>query len=245
MHCLALGQNRQPVGDGMRQRQATALKANTREQNIALDQALNCRRCTALFEIARGSDAALHECVIAGTSRNQGQVPRRATVLVGTVRRGARTRLEVRCQCVAHASDRHTQWGCRDHVGIDHDQVWILLEHQVAVERPILVIQHRNRAARTVHRSRRGAYAQRQLGIKRNGLGDIEHLAAANTHHHVAILSLGFLSHFDNGLFRTRTVINLKERLTQIVVQKSIDDLPAQPILGALVKQDIGSAAQP
>ena len=70
-----------------------------------------------------------------------------------------------------------------------------------------------NLAARTVHRSRRGAYAQRLLGIKRNGLGDIEHLAAANTHYHVAILGLGFLSHFDNGLFRTRTVINLKERL--------------------------------
>ena len=197
----------------MRQRQATALKANTREQDIALDQALNCRRCTALFEIALGSDAALHECVIAGTSRNQGQVPRRATVLVGAVRRSARTRLKIRCQRIAHTSDRHTQWGRRDHVGIDHDQVWILLEHQVAVERPILVIQHRNRAARTIHRSRRGAYAQRQLGIKRNGLGDIEHLAAANTHHHVAILGPGFLSHFYNGLFRTRTVINLKERL--------------------------------
>ena len=197
----------------MRQRQATALKADAREQNIALDQALNRRRCTPLFEIALGSDAALHKYVIAGTSRNQGQVPRRATVLVGAVRRGARTRLEVRCQRIAHTSDRHTQWGRRDHVGIDHDQVWILLEHQVAVERPILVIQHRNRAARTVHRSRRGAYAQRQLGIKRYCLGDIEHLAAANAYHHVAILSLGFLSHFDNGLFRTRTVINLKERL--------------------------------
>ena len=159
MHGLALGQNRQTVGDGMRQRQATALKANTREQNIALDQALNRWRCTALFEIALGSDAALHECVIAGTSRNQGQVSRRATVLVGAVRRGARTRLEIRCQRIAHTSDRHTQRGRRDHVGIDHDQVWILLEHQVAVERPILVIQHRNRAARTVHRSRRGAYA--------------------------------------------------------------------------------------
>ena len=138
---------------------------------------------------------------------------RRATVLVGAVRRGARTRLKVRCQRVAHTGDRHAQWGCRDHVGIDHDQVWILLEHQVAVERPILVIQHRNRAARTVHRSRRGAYAQRQLGIKRNGLGDIQHLAAANTHHHVAILGLGFLSHFYNGFFRTRTVIDLKEWL--------------------------------
>ena len=213
MHGPALGQNRQPVGDGMRQRQTTALKADAREQNIALDQALNRRRYTALFKIALGSDAALHECVVAGTSRNQGQVPRRATVLVGAVRRGARTRLEIRCQCVAHTSNRHTQRGRRDHVGIDHDQIWILLEHQVVVERPILVIQHRNRAARTVHRSRRGAYAQRQLGIKRNGLGNIEHLAAANTHHHVAILSLGFLSHFYNGLFRTRTVIDLKERL--------------------------------
>ena len=133
---------------------------------------------------------------------------RRATVLVGAVRRGARTRLKIRCQRIAHTSDRHTQWGRRDHVGIDHDQVWILLEHQVVVERPILVIQHRNRAARTVHRSRRGAYAQRHLGI------NIEYLAAANTHHHVAILGPGFLSHFDNGVFRTRTVINLKERLT-------------------------------
>ena len=107
------------------------------------------------------------------------------------------------------------------------------------------MIQHRNRAARTVHRSRRGAHTQRQLSIKRNGLGDIEHLAAANTHHHVAILSLGFLSHFYNGLFRTRTVIDLKERLAEIFVQKSIDDLLAQPILGTLVKQDISSAAQP
>ena len=101
----------------------------------------------------------------------------------------------------------------RDHVGIDHDQVRILLEHQIAIERPILVIQHRNRAARAVHRSRRGAYTQRQLSIKRNGLCDIEHLAAANAHHHVAILGLGFLGHFDNGIFRTRTVVNLKERL--------------------------------
>ena len=159
MHGLALGQNRQAVGDGMRQRQATALKADTREQNIALDQTLNRRRYTALFEIAFGSDTALHERVVAGTSRNQGQVPRRTTVLVSAVRCDARTRLEVRCQCIAHTSDRHTQWGRRDHVGINHDQVWILLEHQVAVERPILVIQHRNRAARTVHRSRRGAYA--------------------------------------------------------------------------------------
>ena len=213
MHGLALGQDRQTVGDGMRQRQATALKADAREQNIALDQALNRRRCTALFEVALGSDAALYERVIAGASRSQSQVPRRAAVLVGAPRRGARTRLEVRCQRVAHTSDRHTQRGRRDHVGIDHDQVWILLEHQIAVERPILVIQHRNRAARTIHRGCRGAYAQRQLGIKRNGLGDIEHLAAANTHHHVAILSLGFLIHFYNGLFRTRTVINLKERL--------------------------------
>ena len=44
-------------------------------------------------------------------------------------------------------------------------------------------------------------------------MGDIEHLATANTHHHVAILSLGFLSHFGNSLFRTRTVVNFKERL--------------------------------
>ena len=197
----------------MCQRQATALKADTREQNIALDQTLNRWRCTALFEIALGSDATLHERVVAGTCRDQGQVSRRATVLVGAMRRGARTRLEVRCQRIAHTSDRHTQWGRRDHAGIDHDQVWILLEHQVAVERPILVIQHRNRATRTIHRCRRGAYAQRQLSIKRNGLGDIEHLAAANAHHHVAILGPGFLGHFDNGIFRTRTVVNLKERL--------------------------------
>ena len=47
----------------------------------------------------------------------------------------------------------------------------------------------------------------------RNGLGNVEHFAATDTHHHVAILGLGFLSHFDNGLFRTRTVIDLKERL--------------------------------
>ena len=151
MHGLALGQNRQTVGDGMCQRQAATLKANTRKQNIALDQALNRRRCTPLFEIALGSDAALHERVIAGTSRNQGQVSRRATMLVSAVRRGTRTRLEVRCQCVAHTSDRHTQWGRRDHVGIDHDQVWILLELQVTVERPVLVIQYRNRTARTIH----------------------------------------------------------------------------------------------
>lgn len=52
MHGLALGQNRQTVGDGMSQRQTTALKADTRKQNIALDQALNRRRYTALFEIA-------------------------------------------------------------------------------------------------------------------------------------------------------------------------------------------------
>ena len=134
-------------------------------------------------------------------------------MLVGAVRRGARTRLEIRCQRIAHTGDRHTQWGRRDHVGIDHDQVRILLEHQVAVERPILVIQHRNRAARTVHRSRRGAYAQRQLGIKRNGLSDIEHLATTDTDYHVAILSPGFLGHFDNGIFRTGTVVNFKERL--------------------------------
>ena len=159
VHSLALGQNRQAVGDGMRQRQATALKANARKQNIALDQALNRRRYTALFEIALGSDAALHERVIAGTGRNQGQVSRRATVLVSAVRRGTRTRLEVRCQCVAHTSDRHPQWCCRNHVGINHDQIGIFVEYQVAVERPILVIQHRNRAARTIHRSRRWAYA--------------------------------------------------------------------------------------
>ena len=151
VHGLALGQNRQTVGDGMCQRQATALKADAREQNIALDQALNRRRCTPLFEIALGSDAAFHKRVIAGTCRDQCQVPRRATVLVRASRRGARTRLEVRSQRIAHTSDRHTQWGRRDHVGIDHDQVWILLEHQVAVERPVLVIQHRNRAARTIH----------------------------------------------------------------------------------------------
>ena len=197
----------------MRQRQATALKANARKQDVALDQALNRRRCTPLFEIALGSDAAFHKRVVAGTCRDQCQVPRRATVLVRTSRRGARTRLEVRCERIAHTSDRHTEWGRRDHVGIDHDQVRILLEHQIAIERPILVIQHRNRAARTVHRSRRGAYTQRQLSIKRNGLCDIEHLAAANAHHHVAILGLGFLGHFDNGIFRTRTVVNLKERL--------------------------------
>ena len=105
MHGLALGQNRQTVGDGMSQRQATALKANTRKHNIALDQALDRRRCTALFEIALGSDAALHERVIAGASCNQSQVPRRAAVLVGAVRRGARTRLEVRCQRIAHTRD--------------------------------------------------------------------------------------------------------------------------------------------
>ena len=197
----------------MRQRQATALKANARKQDVALDQAFNRRRCTPLFEIALGSDAAFHKRVVAGTCRDQCQVPRRATVLVRTSRRGARTRLEVRCQRIAHTSDRHTQWGRRDHVGIDHDQVWIFLEHQVAIERSILVIQNRNRAARTVHRSRRGAYAQRQLGIKRYCLGDIEHLATANTDYHVAILSPGFLGHFDNGIFRTGTVVNFKERL--------------------------------
>ena len=151
MHGLALGQNRQTVGDGMSQRQTTALKADTRKQNIALDQALNRRRYSTLLEVTLSGDATFHKRVVAGTCRDQCQVPRRATVLVGAVRRGARTRLEVRCQRIAHTSDRHTQRGRRDHVGIDHDQVWILLEHQVAVERPILVIQHRNRAARTIH----------------------------------------------------------------------------------------------
>ena len=43
----------------------------------------------------------------------------------------------------------------------------------------------------------------------------------------------------------TRTVINLKERLAETFAQKSIDDLLAQSILGALVKQDIGGAPQP
>ncbi len=42
----------------------------------------------------------------------------------------------------------------------------------------------------------------------------------------------------------TRTVINLKERLAETFAQKSIDDLLAQSILGALVKQDIGGAPQ-
>ena len=65
----ALGQNRQTVGDGMRQRQATALKADAREQDVALAQAFNRWRCTSLFEIALGSDAAFHKRVVAWQRR--------------------------------------------------------------------------------------------------------------------------------------------------------------------------------
>ena len=131
----------------MRQRQATALKASGESRMLHSIGRSTADGDMRPFLVALGNDAAFHKRVVAGTCRDQCQVPRRATVLVSAVRRS----YERASQYVASASPIPAtvirSGAAATTLVSNHDESGFV-QYQVAVERPILVIQHRNRTAR-------------------------------------------------------------------------------------------------
>lgn len=184
-------QHGQAVVDGVCRRQPAALEAQPAQQCVGLDDALQRRSDHALLAGRFGEHAILKQRVVAQPGQREGGHRADAPGHVATALDAAVLRLEPSGQGVAHAGDEEAHRGARHHAGIDQHEVRVAWQNEVALERPLRRVDHRQGAARRVGGGERrddGGVRVQRVGDR---FGGVERLAAADADHDVGAHGAG------------------------------------------------------
>ncbi len=165
---------------------ARALKANTGEQRVGLDDVLDGRRQRALLQCNLGLDAIGHKRLVAELGERQAghaALAASAGAAVGIMRRLG---LKVGCERIAHTGNRQAHRARRDNRRIHKDDIGVCLQEEVLVELAVIGIEHRKRRTRGIGRSNGGTNDNRGLQVIGDGLRGVEDLAATDADDDVA-----------------------------------------------------------
>ena len=240
---MALGQHRQTVVDGMSGSKARALKANTGEQRVGLDDVLDGRCKRTLLQRNLGLDAIGHKRLIAELGECQTghtALAASAGAAVGVMRRLS---LEISCERIAHTGNRQAHRARCDNRRIHKNDIGVCLKEEVLVELTVIGIEHRKRRTRCIGRGDGGANDNRGLQVIGDGLRGVEDLAATDADDDVATVVAGERNQAIDLALGAFAVKVLKQQLG-LSLGKAALDLGADALLARRRHDNEGLSAE-
>ena len=217
---------RHTVVDGVRRRQTARFRAYTAHVNRCFNGFFQRRRYRFRRHRVHGLRREIANRLITHFRNAQTRQARLHQHQVDTVRRITCSGFKISCQAIAHARGKKARRLGRQQFRIRQNRIRIIRQEQIAVERTVRVINHRQSRARRVCRCQRRHNHHRHFLVIRHRFRRIQRFAAADADHIFAgmLCKQGLV--FVDFIVRTFTAEHAEHRLNTAFFKAACTVLP-------------------